>query len=391
MISIAVILITTAVAVPLYAYGVYPLLLRVIASARDHGDTGQPTIWPSITFSIPAYNEEAQIADTLRAVLACDYPADLRQVIVGSDASTDRTDDVVRSFASQGVELARQQVRSGKTELERLIASRAHGEIIINMDASIRIPNGAVQALVRQFVDASVGVASGCDVSVSQVEQSSNNAEAGYVGYEMGIRQLETRVSGIVGASGCFYAIRRDLHALPLPASLSRDFASALHAREHGYRAVSVDSAVCYVPRTPSMNSEYRRKVRTIERGMHTLWYKRHLLDPTRYGTFAWMLLSHKAMRWLVPWTSVLGLLGIALLALQHSWAATVLVGVGLGCLVAWGGWAAPASNPKFAPLRIVTYLAMSNLAVLHATLRLIRGEREAVWEPTRRHQALVG
>src|SRR5690606_16822661 len=101
--------------------------------------------------------------------------------------------------------------------------------------------------------------------------------------YEMWVRRLETRISGIVGASGCFYAIRAHLHRVHLKDSLSRDFAAALIAREHGYRSVSVDDAVCYVPRAPSLHREYRRKVRTITRGMETLHNRGHLLNPLEY------------------------------------------------------------------------------------------------------------
>src|SRR6185312_15819914 len=136
----------------------------------------------------------------------------------------------------------------------------------------------------------SVGVASTSDVSVARHETSANTAEAGYVGYEMRIRELETATGGIVGASGSGYAIRSNLHRLPVRADLSRDFSAALTARTHGYRAVAVDDALCYVPRTPSLKMEYKRKVRTIARGLETLMSQKHLLDPMRYGTFSWKL-----------------------------------------------------------------------------------------------------
>src|SRR5207245_7201651 len=103
-----------------------------------------------------------------------------------------------------------------------------------------------------------------------------------YVGYELWVRDLETSLSGIVGASGWLCAIRRDLHMHTRPDGLSRDFGSALVAREHGYRAVSVPAAVCYVPRSNSLRREYRRKVRTMARGLRTLWHKRSLLSPRR-------------------------------------------------------------------------------------------------------------
>src|SRR5690606_32932773 len=104
--------------------------------------------------------------------------------------------------------------------------------------ASIRIRPASLKALIRPFDDPAVGLASGRDVSVGADRRETNRGEAGYVGYEMWVRELETALAGIVGASGCFYAIRRPLHLIPLPEALSRDFAAALHTREHGFQAV---------------------------------------------------------------------------------------------------------------------------------------------------------
>ena len=191
--------------------------------------------------------------------------------------------------------------RSGKTAAENAACARLRGEVVVNSDASIRLHPAAIRRLVARLADPDVGVASGRDVSVAVAETSANDVEAGYVQYEMRLRSLETRTGGIVGASGCCYAIRADLHRLPIPPDLSRDFSAPLTAREHGYRAVSVDDAVAFVPRTPSLRREYVRKVRTISRGMETLFRVRAMMDPVRYGAFAWKLISHKVCRWLVP------------------------------------------------------------------------------------------
>jgi hypothetical protein len=131
----------------------------------------------------------------------------------------------------------------------------------------------------------------------------------------MGIRALETRLGGISGASGCFYAIRRDLVDTTFPEELSRDFASPLRARQLGYRTVSVDEALCTVPRARSLQAEYKRKIRTMLRGLNTLWFLRSLLNPLRYGRFAWMLASHKFARWLGFLALPLAPIGLATLA----------------------------------------------------------------------------
>ena len=268
-----------------YAYVAYPVLLKLFGLTRPAPLVlGDPAEWPSITVVVPAYNEEHTIRRTIESLLALEYPAHRRQILVLSDASTDGTDEAVRSYADRGVELFRLPTRSGKTAAENLALPRIHGDIVVNTDATIRILPASLKPLIRVFQDPSVGVASGRDVSVGDITVEATGGESGYVGYEMWVRALETRVGSIVGASGCFYAIRRHLHLIEVPPALSRDFASALTAREHGLRAVSVEAALCLVPRTASLMREFRRKIRTMARGLATLWYKRHLLNPSGTG-----------------------------------------------------------------------------------------------------------
>ena len=319
-------------------------------------------------------------------LVALDYPADRRQIVVISDASTDGTDDIVREFANHGVELVRLETRRGKSAAENAAGSVARGDIIVNTDATIRIlPNG-LKALVRAFADPSVGVASGRDVSVANTAEGQvASGESGYVGYEMSIRALETRVHSIVGASGCFYGIRRSLYDSHFPESLSRDFASALLACEHGYRAVSVDDAICLVPRTKSLQSEFRRKIRTMARGLQTLWYKRHLLNPLRYGSFGWMLFSHKLCRWLVYPALPLSALALIIESTRSMvWMSVLLLAV-VGTVLGVVGMRWPANRRAPAALSLAGFTLASNIAGLLAWMQVLRNQQAAVWEPTRR------
>jgi uncharacterized membrane protein YgdD (TMEM256/DUF423 family) len=201
----------------------------------------------------------------------------------------------------------------------------------------------------------------------------------------MWIRDLETAVDGIVGASGCLYAIRAELHMRPVPDDLSRDFAAALTARENGFRAVSVPAAICYVPRGGSLHQEYRRKVRTIARGLATLAHKPALLSPLRYGAFSWMLFSHKVCRWLVPWALVAALFALGAMALTSESARVLAAICGVGGVIALIGWLWAARGQPPRVLALPAYIAAGSVAVLHAWLRLLAGRRAPVWEPTRR------
>ena len=385
--TIACVLIAVPVAFLLYSYLVYPAVLALVALFKPAtARRADPVEWPEITISVPCYNEERSIVATIESLLSLDYPADRRHILVVSDASTDRTDEIIRSFADRGVELLRLPERRGKTAAENAAATRIQGEIVVNTDATIRIAPGGLRALVGVFQDPTVGVASGRDISVGDIASTGTQGESGYVGYEMWVRSLETRVGSIVGASGCFFATRRALYAESFPEALSRDFASCLIAREHGYRSVSVDGATALVPRASSLRAEYRRKVRTMARGLGTLHFKRHLLNPLRYGAFAAMLFSHKLSRWLFQLTLPLLGLGAALLALGSAWLAPwLLVGVIGVAGVAALSWWWPVGRPMPALLSASGYSIWSNIAGLAAWWRFLRREYQPVWEPTRR------
>ncbi|HSJ64396.1 MAG TPA: glycosyltransferase [Gemmatimonadaceae bacterium] len=369
-----------------YAYVGYPLLLRMLAARRPPSrQPVEPDEWPHITITLPCHNEERRLRAALEGILRADYPPDRRQILVISDASTDRTDDIAREFVARGVELIRLPERRGKTAAEHAGVAAARAGIVVNIDASVAIQPDALKALVRAFGDAAVGVASSRDVSVGDITAEGNQGESGYVGYEMRVRALETRLGSIVGASGSFFAMRRDLHESDFPEALSRDFASALMAVERGFRAVSVDDAVCLVPRTGALRSEFRRKARTMARGLETLWYKRHLMNPLRHGLFAWMLISHKLCRWLVYLTLPLALLGAIAIATVWPplWILIALGAMAIALGVLGMRWPDDRRAPPF--IALPGFALASNVAGMLAWMKFFRGESSAVWEPTRR------
>ncbi|HXL07591.1 MAG TPA: glycosyltransferase [Gemmatimonadales bacterium] len=386
MTAICVWLLVIALAFAAYTYVGYPLLLGLTGLfRRGRPPAALPAEWPAISIVLPVYNEEAVVRQTLDNLLQLEYPADRRQILVLSDASTDRTDAIVREYAGRGVELLRLPRRGGKTAAENAALPLLRGDIIVTTDASARPERGALKALIASFADPTVGVASGHYVSVARVDGHANHGESWYVGYDMWVRQLETRVAGIPGAAGCFHAVRAPIHLRVLPEEISRDFAAALLAREQGLRTVSVEGAVCTVPRVPSLRKEYRRKVRTIVRGWHTLHFKRALLNPFRHGLFAWILASHKVCRWVIPHVALPALVALVCLAQTFWWArwgAGLAATAGLCAALAWW-WPEDRRLPKVVALP--AYLVVGNVAALSASVRAIKGERTPVWEPTRR------
>jgi cellulose synthase/poly-beta-1,6-N-acetylglucosamine synthase-like glycosyltransferase len=380
------VLIAAPVALGGYAFIGYPGIVWLWSRLRPaYMLPPDPSEWPEISILIVAYNEERRLRRTLEHALATDYPADRLNVLVVSDASSDGTDDLVLNYGDPRVRLLRMPERSGKPAGENAAGAMLRGDIVVSIDASILIPRDSLKPLIRALLDPSVGLASGRDISIGDEAREGNKAESSYVGLEMTLRHLETRVHSIVGASGCFYANRRHLQQVQLPNELARDFAAASVARAHGYRAVSVDEATCLVPRTPTLKAELRRKSRTMGRGLDTLVYLRGMMNPFKYGSYAFMMVSHKLVRWML-FPSLLGwLIGPLLVLGSAPWALILTLGMIVGLVVARLVIVWPDNRRLPRLIALPGYVFISIVAGWMAWLHLIRNEKSAMWEPTQR------
>ena len=385
MFAVAAFLAAAPIVVAVYAYVGYPLILLLASAVRRRKEVAeQPIEWPSVTITVPIYNAAASIRSTLERLLELDYPREKLQILVISDASTDGTDEIVRSMSNRGIEMLRLPVRRGKTAAENASMGASRGEILVNVDSTILVPSPSLKKLVRMFDDPTIGVASGRDVSAGDASEEGTSAESGYVGYEMWIRDLETRLGSIVGASGCFYGARRSIHEQALPAGLSWDFASALNARKQGYRSVSVPDAICIVPRTIQIRTELKRKVRTMARGLSTLFYYRALLNPFRYGSFALMLISHKLLRWLPYLLAPVAYASLCYLAFESGFARVILAVVSALMLAGLLGLLRRES-PLLKPFALPGFVVAVFSAGFLAWWSALRQTQMATWEPTAR------
>ena len=375
-----------------YTFVGYPMCLRIAAKAgagdsnSDSHERPDPQEPPEISIVATVFNEAHQIDELLRSLTALDYPEDRRQILIVSDGSTDGTDEAIRRWADRDVEFLRVSPRVGKTAAENQAIAHLRSDIVVSTDASVRLAPNSLLPLISPFRDPQVGVTTGVDVSVSGLDADTNLGEAGYVDYEMRVRALETLAGGIVGASGSLFAARRAIFAHPFAPEVSRDFGSVLLAQLEGFRAVTVEEARCFVPRTATLKQEYARKVRTVAGGIATLRAFRQTLNPVRHPLFSWKLWSHKIARWLLPLAGLSLLLGLSTHAAQSPAAATAVVVILAMVLVGWVGIRqsrTPGSGTGIVSLP--AYFLIGNLAVVHGIAQVLSGRHAAIWEPTRR------
>jgi cellulose synthase/poly-beta-1,6-N-acetylglucosamine synthase-like glycosyltransferase len=369
--TLALVLVALAGALPLAAYLGYPLMLRML---RARGRRIDPRLvplvrYPFVTIVLVVRNAEHEIRRALLNLLSLAYPSGLRRILVVSNGSTDFTDAVVRAMSHPDVTLIRMMRPKPAAYLENAVRSHVRGDVVVVTDVHARPKTWSLAALAAAFAEPSVGVAYGREVPGDAAE-AAREAESPFRRYEAWLREQETRVFGTVSARGSWYAVREDLYQTHVPPSQRRDFAMALRARSCGLRSVWVPSAECVLDAHASSSAEFGRRVRVLSREIVTLLARPTLLNPLRYGVFAWMLLGHKLARWLMPWGLLGGVTGLAILAPTDFWALALLAGLLGAVATAAAVRLLPAleRNPVLsAPARFVTAFAATALATLRA------------------------
>jgi cellulose synthase/poly-beta-1,6-N-acetylglucosamine synthase-like glycosyltransferase len=363
-----------------YAYFGYPVLLGLLSIGRNKEVSSAP-IFPPVSLILTVFNEARVIKEKLRNISELQYPKELLQVIVVSDASTDGTDVIVQAFQHSGLTFIRRSERKGKEACQTEAVEAAKGEILIFTDASVFMPPDAVLNLVSNFADPSVGCVSSTDSTGSDATTSAG--ESLYVKYEMLLRDLESRVGSLVGLSGSCFAARRQLcHGFS--EGVPSDFVVMLNAVRKGLRGVSDARVQAVYKTTTDPAKEFARKVRTVVRGMTGLWKNRDTLNPLRYGFFSIQLWSHKLFRWLVPFFLGVALIANGFLALNSGFYRILLtLHVAFYLLAVLGVLSKPVR--QIGIIKAASFFVMVNVSIAVSWWRFIRGERILSWNPTRR------
>jgi cellulose synthase/poly-beta-1,6-N-acetylglucosamine synthase-like glycosyltransferase len=365
-----------------YAYVGYPVLLLLLSRLRPKPvKSGHWT--PSVTVIIAAYNEERDLAAKLENTLALDYPQTHLEIIVTSDCSSDRTDEIARSFANRGVKLHRQEERHGKTAAQNAAVTKARGEIIVFSDATTHYRPDVLRLMIPAFADKSVGCVTGRVIYQDDKDSSVGTGTQSYWNYEFFLKKHESAVCSLIGVCGCMYAVRASAY-IPLYNEACSDFIIATTMVEQGLRAVYVPEAVCTEEPNRQAKKELAARVRIISQTFADLWRNRSVLNPFRSGFYAIQLWSHKLMRYLVPVFLIAIFIASAWLATRNAFYAAVFVMQVAFYLAALVSWILERLGVTFGLLALPQYFVITNLASLIAFVKFLTGERYTRWEPSR-------
>lgn len=357
-----------------YVYVGYPVLLAALSRFRRVHPIPSADPLPTVSVLLAARNEERDIGWKLRQTLAWDYPLDRLEILVASDASTDRTDARIAEIRDPRLRFLRLEQRVGKNDALNELARRATGDVLFFTDANSSIEPGALQRLVRHFADPRVGCVTG---EMDEVADTAIGTGARtYWGYESIVKSIESRIGSVLVCVGSIFCIRRELFSV-LHSDTANDLELPLRIGHAGYWLRYEPAARSMEPAAASPREEYSRRRRICAQGALGMWRLRHTL----WGLRGWQFLSRKFLRWLI--LIPMALILVASAALASSAAFLTLVALqALFYVAALAGWILASRGHKGRwLLSMPFYIVMVALAGLTGVLDACRGRRFHVWE----------
>jgi cellulose synthase/poly-beta-1,6-N-acetylglucosamine synthase-like glycosyltransferase len=372
-----------------YPYVLYPLVLfltysvtqawrdlRYLGSPRNRRtDTPSASGLPGVSIIVPAYNEEKVLPAKIRNLHELEFPQERLQVIFVSDGSEDGTNEILQSLQEKNYECILLNERKGKANALNHAAARATNQILVFCDASTLFEPDAINKLVRHFSDPEVGAV--CGALRYQAGADAQQTEGAYWKYESALRMMEARLGAILNASGAIFALRRECF-LPVPQStILEDFVIPMRARRLGFSVLYDPEAIAIEFPASTVSGEFTRRVRLAVGSFRALG------DVVRVpwrGFTPFALISHKLLRWLVPFFA------ITLLASNVALMRSPSYRVALAAQVLFYFWAGLGFF-FYQHMRRVRYgllpyfLFAMHLAFIVGFVRCLVGADRAVWQ----------
>jgi cellulose synthase/poly-beta-1,6-N-acetylglucosamine synthase-like glycosyltransferase len=354
-----------------YAQVGYGVLLAILARLRRRAppppDLDHP---PAVSVIVPAYAEETVIAGRVANLRALDYPSELLEVIVACDGSVDATAERARAA---GADIVLELPRGGKIRAQDTAVERARGDVVAFSDANALWEPEALRRLVSAFADPRVGYVCG---DVRFVNDSGANQEGLYWRYEMSLRALESRLRSVTGGNGAIYATRRESYVVVDPI-MGHDLSFPFNMVKRGWLAVYEPGARASEKMVPTIEGEFARKRRMMSHAWPIV-LRGGMLSPRGYDPmYAFMIVSHRVLRYATPFLHVL-VLATSVALLGHGW--VYLAAVVLQAVILLAALAAGAVPVR--PCLIARYYVLTTASLAAGLWDWLRRGTPAVWEP---------
>ena len=370
----------------LHTYVFYPLFMILIYRNSNHNQLMfySDHELPAIAILIAAHNEEKVIEKKILSVFNTNYPSSKLKIFIGSDASTDRTDEIISNLTNtySNIEFIKFKGRVGKISIINHLQSLCDESVLILSDANVIFKQNTIFELVKYFKDSNVGL-----VSANIIKESSNNdgisyQEKKYLNFENKIKASESYAFNfIMGAEGGCYAIRNNLFSKVPSNFIVDDFFITMQVLKRKNYALLNNLAICIEDVTSDISSEYRRKVRISSGNFQNLFFFKHLLFDFSFICFAFW--SHKVLRWLTPFFIFICLFSSVFLIPYHKffiWISCIQLLLLLFPLLNYFF----KFNNVF--LKFIAHFYLMNFALFEGFIKFIKGIKSSIWEPINRN-----
>ena len=374
-----------------YTYFIFPISIIFLARKKSLNNKfyKQEDEIPSVSILIAAYNEQEVIKEKVMSIINSNLPSSKIEIIIGSDCSTDNTNEIISELAKNysflNVKIFTE--RSGKSAVVNKLVKEAKNEIIILTDANIIFSKNTIQSLIRHFRDSEIGLVDSNMVNVGIKKSGISLQEKTYISSEVKFKHAESKLWGmLMGPFGGCFAIRKSLF-IPIPENfMVDDFFVCMNILKNGNLAINDLDAVVYEDVSNQISEEFRRK-RRISMGnfINLFHFKKLLLKP--FTKLGFIFLSHKVIRWFGPILLILVLASnfllisdsifykiaffLQLILFIFPFIDLLLRKIGIHVLI----------------LRFITHFYSMNLALFMGMIDYLTVNKKGVWEPTKRKQ----
>jgi len=369
-----------------FSYIFYPIVLalatKLFGKKNSSRDASEISEWPEVAVIIAAFNEEQDIKQRVENLLEQDYPADKITYYIGSDGSTDKTNEILSEFSDPRLQAQLFEVNRGKASVLNNLMELVEQPIVVFSDANTHFENDAIKRLVAHFENKKVGAVCG---ELNLFNSGGNdNKDSTYWRYEQFLKDNEGQLDALLGANGAIYAIRSHLYT-PIPANtVVDDFLIVMNVAKAKYKIIYDKEALAHEEIAPSIGEESKRRIR-IGTGNYQAFTRLYWALNPLIGWRFFSYFSHKVLRWFTPHLMIIVLMSNFILIGDTLYNAALLIQLIAYFIAIWGqkmsdkGVAIPSS------VALLTFFVSMNFALLQGFYRFAFKNVKGTWQRTSR------
>jgi cellulose synthase/poly-beta-1,6-N-acetylglucosamine synthase-like glycosyltransferase len=369
-----------------FSYIIYPILIALAAKTFGRSqivkEISEVTQWPEVAVVIAAFNEEQDIKKRVENLLAQDYPSDKITYLIGSDGSTDNTNQILAQFSDSRLNAQLFEVNRGKASVLNNLIELVKQPIVIFSDANTHFETDAIKRLVAHFENDRVGAVCG-ELNLYNVGDN-DNKDSTYWRYEQFLKDKEGQLNALLGANGAIYAIRTHLYT-PIPVNtVVDDFLIVMNVAKEKYSIVYDKSALAHEEIAPSIAEESKRRIR-IGTGNYQAFTRLYWALNPFIGWRFFSYFSHKVLRWFTPHLMITTLMCNVILIGNTFYNTTLLIQIIGYSIAIWGQKTSNKGESIPSSIALLTFFVSMNFALLQGFYRFAFKNVKGTWQRTSR------